>query len=191
MRAMWREYGQYQTKGLAPARPYTLADLRRVLGEVTRDSAFANDFFRRYVEGEETPDFQKLLGTVGFTLAHTGAGKPLFGASMDDDSSRVFINWTVEDGPAWAAGISSGDLVYAIDGEPTPSIAALSAIVARHKVGDVVNADIMQRGERRTVAVTLRESPAMEVTTCEQAGIPLTDAMRARRDEWLRSRVPR
>ena len=189
MRAMWRAYGQYQTKGLAPARPYTLADLRRVLGDVTRDSAFANDFFRRYVEGQEAPDFRSLLATVGFDLVHSGAGKPLFGASMDDDSSRVFINWTSENGSAWTAGISSGDLVYAIDGEPTPNIAALTAIVARHKVGDVINVDIMQRGERRTVAVTLRESPAMEVTTYEQAGLALTDGMRARRAEWLRSRV--
>ena len=191
MRAMWREYGHYQTKALAPARPYTLTDLRRVLGEVTHDTSFANDFFRRYIEGQEAPDFQKLLGTVGFNLAHSGEGKPFFGASMDDDSSRVFINWTSENGSAWPAGISSGDLVYSIDGEPTPNMAALIAIIGRHKVGDIVNVDIMQRGERRTVAVTLRESPTMEVTTYEQAGIPLTDAMRARRAEWLRSRVSR
>ena len=189
MRAMWRHFGQYQTKALAPARPYTLTDLRRVLGDVTRDSAFANDFFRRYVEGKEAPDFARLLSTVGFKVDQSGAGKPSFGASMDGDSTRVFINWTTENGSAWSAGISSGDLVYAIDGEPTPSIAALAAIIGRHKVGDVVSVEIMQRGERRTVPVTLRESPTIEVTTYEKAGIPLTDAMRARRTEWLRSRV--
>ena len=189
MRAMWREYGQYQTKALAPARPYTIADLRRVLGAVTHDTAFANDFFRRYVAGQEAPDFTRLLATVGFSLAHTGAGKPFFGASMADDSSRVFINWTAENGSAWGAGISAGDLLYAIDGEPTPSSAALAAIVARHKVGDVIQAEIFQRGERRTVPVTLRESPALEVTTYEKAGLQLTDAMRARRADWLRSRV--
>lgn len=189
MRAMWRRFGQYQTKALAPARPYTLADLRRVLGDVTHDTAFANDFFRRYVEGQEAPDFARLLSTVGFKVNHSGAGHPSFGASMDDDTTRVFINWTTENGSAWSAGISSGDLVYAIDGEPTPSIAALAAIIAKHKVGDVVSADIMQRGERRTVQVTLRESPTIEVTTYEKAGLPVTDAMRARRTEWLRSRV--
>jgi predicted metalloprotease with PDZ domain len=189
MRAMWRRFGQYQTRALAPARPYTLADLRRVLGEVTHDSAFANDFFRRYVEGREAPDFARLLSTVGFKVNHSGADHPSFGAAMDDDSTRVFINWTTENGSAWSAGISGGDLVYAIDGEPTPSIAALAAIIAKHKVGDVVSADIMQRGERRTVQVTLHESPAIEVTTYEKAGVPLTDAMRARRTEWLRSRV--
>ena len=189
MRAMWRQFGQYQSKALAPARPYTLADLRRVLGEVTRDSAFANDFFRRYVEGKEAPDFEHLLGTVGFKLAHSGAGKPLFGASMDDDTTRVFVNWTGENGSAAAAGISSGDLITAIDGEPTTTVAAIAAIIGRHRVGDVLQVDIVQRGERRTVPVTLRESPAMEVTTYEKAGIPLTDAMRTRRGEWLRSRV--
>ncbi len=189
MRAMWRAYGQYQTKALAPARPYTLVDLRRVLGDVTHDSAFANDFFRRYVEGQQAPDFARLLATVGFQLVHSGAGKPFFGASMDDDSSRVFINWTSENGSAWPAGISAGDLVYSIDGEATPSVAALSAIIDRHKVGDVITVDLLQRGERRKVSVTLRESPAMTVTTFEKAGIPVTDAVRAHRDAWLRSRV--
>ncbi len=189
MRAMWRRFGQYQTRALAPARPYTLADLRRVLGDVTRDSAFANDFFNRYVEGQEAPDFARLLATAGFQVKHSGAGRPSFGASMDDDTTRVFINWTTENGSAWSAGISGGDLVYAVDGEPTPSVAVLAAIIAKHKVGDVVSADIMQRGERRTVPVTLRESPTVEVTTYEKAGVPLTDAMRARRTEWLRSRV--
>ena len=53
----------------------------------------------------------------------------------------------------------------------------------------MVSIDIMQRGERRTIPVTLRESPRIEVSTYEKAGIPLTDAMRSRRTEWLRSRV--
>jgi predicted metalloprotease with PDZ domain len=189
MRAMWHRYGQYQTKALAPARPYTLADLRRVLGEVTRDSAFANDFFRRYVEGQEAPDFARLLSTVGFKVDRSSAGRPWLGASMDADSARVFVNWTTENGPAWAAGISGGDMIYAIDGEATPTYEALTAILARHAVGDVINVDIMQRGDRRTVPVTLGESPAIAVTTYEKAGIPLTEAMRARRTEWLRSRV--
>jgi predicted metalloprotease with PDZ domain len=189
MRAMWREYGRYQGKALAPERPYTLADLRRVLGEVTRDTAFANDFFRRYVEGKEAPDFTRLLATVGFDVQHTGAGKAFFGASLDDDTTRVFVNWTGENGGAWAAGIGSGDLIYAIDGQPTTSIAALSAIVEQHKPGDVIRVDVEQRGLRHVVPVTLRESPATVVTTYEKAGRTLTDAMRTRRAEWLRSRA--
>lgn len=189
MRAMWRAYGQYQSSALAPSRPYTLADLRRVLGDVTHDSGFANDFFRRYIEGKEAADYQRLLATVGVSVQHTGAGHPSFGASMDDDTTRVFVNWTGEDGGAWAAGIASGDLIYAIDGVPTPSVAALSAIVNRHKPGDVIQVDVEQRGERHTVPVTLVESPAITVMTYERAGLPLTDAMRARRSEWLRSRV--
>lgn len=189
MRAMWREYGHYQSRTLAPERPYTLADLRRVLGGVTHDTAFANDFFRRYIEGREAPDFTRLLATVGMNVQHTGAGRPFFGASMDDDTTRVFVNWTGENGGAWAAGIASGDLIYAIDGQPTPTIAALSAIIEQHKPGDVIHVDVEQRGERHVVPVTLRESPAIVVTTYEKAGTPLTDAMRTRRAEWLRSRV--
>jgi predicted metalloprotease with PDZ domain len=191
MRAMWRGFGQYQTKSLAPARPYTLADLRRVLGEVTKDTAFANDFFRRYVNGREAPDFQRLLATVGIHVARPRAGRPALGASLDDDTSRVFVNYSIENGSAWAAGLSAGDLIYAIDGQPTPDMAAIDAVVDRHKPGDTIRLDIMQRGERRTIPVTLRESNAIDVVTYEKAGLELTAAMRARRAAWLASRVKR
>ncbi len=39
MRAVWLEYGQTEI-------PYTMADLQKVLGELTRDPGFAAAFFR-------------------------------------------------------------------------------------------------------------------------------------------------
>src|SRR3989337_319512 len=49
MRALWLNYGRHQSKALAPERPYTMNDLRNELGKLAKDTAFANEFFRRYI----------------------------------------------------------------------------------------------------------------------------------------------
>ena len=69
MRALWARFGR-----LAAARPgyvaspYTLADLRTTLAEVSGDAAFAADFFDRYIEGREVVDYSSLLARAGFLL---------------------------------------------------------------------------------------------------------------------------
>src|SRR5688500_4110213 len=189
MRAMWREFGRHQTPSLVPARPYTLRDLRVTLGRVARDTAFANDFFRRYVEGRDVPDFGRLLARAGFLLAADSAVRPYLGAALADDPNAVFVNWSIANGSLYQAGIVNGDLIHAIDGEATPSMKALDTIVARRKVGDLVQVDVTQRGVRKTVPMTLRGLPRLRLVTYESAGMPLTDEMRAFRASWLESKA--
>jgi predicted metalloprotease with PDZ domain len=190
MRAMWRQYGQHQSAALAPERPYTLADLRRVLGEVTRDTAFANDFFRRYVEGHEVVDYARLLAPAGFLLRKAQAGRPWLGASLADDSaSAVLTGAAIEGGSLYRAGIDRGDRIFAINGVPTPTADSLSAVMRRHAAGETVRMDVRQRTGRREVAVALVENPAVEIVPYESAGMPVTDAMREFRRSWLGSKA--
>ena len=42
-------------------RPYTLADLRATLAEVSGDRRFADEFFDRYIEGREVADYDALI----------------------------------------------------------------------------------------------------------------------------------
>lgn len=190
MRAMWREYGRQQTPALAPARPYTLADLRRVLGEVTHDTAFANDFFRRYIQGHEVVDYGRLLAAGGFLLRKAHAGQPWLGAQLTPATdSSVTVLTPVEGSSLYRAGIDRLDRVYAIDGTPTPSPDAVRAALANHRAGETVRMDVAQRGTRREIAVTLVENPEMEIVTYERAGMPVTDAIRAFRQSWLGSKA--
>nr|NIR53144.1 M61 family metallopeptidase [candidate division KSB1 bacterium]NIR73058.1 M61 family metallopeptidase [candidate division KSB1 bacterium]NIS28381.1 M61 family metallopeptidase [candidate division KSB1 bacterium]NIT75262.1 M61 family metallopeptidase [candidate division KSB1 bacterium]NIU24478.1 M61 family metallopeptidase [candidate division KSB1 bacterium] len=46
MRATWNEHGKSET-------PYTNNNLRRILGEVTGDRDFADEFFQKYIYGRE------------------------------------------------------------------------------------------------------------------------------------------
>ncbi|HEX8432100.1 MAG TPA: PDZ domain-containing protein [Longimicrobium sp.] len=191
MRAVWSRYGRPQTAALAPERPYTEADLRATLGEVTRDTAFANDFFRRYVAGREVVDYERLLRAGGFVVSRATPGRPFLGGSLENDSAAVLVSSVLETGSLYPAGISGGDRIHSVDGEATPTSEALGAIVARHRAGDVVRVEVSGRGARRTVPVTLVERPDLQVKTFESAGLPVTDSIRAFRRSWLGSRVGR
>ncbi|HEU4882728.1 MAG TPA: hypothetical protein VFT45_10795 [Longimicrobium sp.] len=192
MRAMWREFGREQTAALAPARPYTLADLRRVLGEVTHDPAFANDFFDRYIEGHEVVDYGALLARAGFLLRKQSPGRPWLGVPLSPGEGGVLVDdWPLSTGSIYQAGLSADDVILSMDGRPTPDPDALRAILAAHAAGDVVQVEWMQRGQRRSGPMTLVENPALEVVAYEVAGMPVTAQMRAFREAWLGSRAAR
>lgn len=191
MRAMWRQYGRHQNAALAPVRPYTLADLRRVLGEVTRDTAFANDFFRRYIEGREVVDYQRLLAAGGFLVRPASPGQPWLGAQLAaaGDSSVIIASPTLQGSSFYNAGIDRLDRVYAVDGVATPTPDSLSAVIERRRAGETVRLNVAQRGTRRLVEVRLVENPEMQVVSYESAGMPVTDAIRAFRRGWLGSQA--
>jgi predicted metalloprotease with PDZ domain len=192
MRAVWREFGRAQTAELAPARPYTVADLRRVLGEVTRDTAFANDFFRRYIEGREVVDFGALLANAGILLRRSQAGRPVLAAQLDSVAGGVLVaSYPLVFSSFYGAGISRGDLVVSVDGQAVATPDALREAINAHAAGETVTVEFVQRGERKTARMTLTENPSMEAVTYESAGMQVTPEMRAFREAWLRSQVGR
>src|SRR6185295_11054970 len=69
MRLLWNLHGK--PGGPAPGlvgRPYSLKDLREHLAELTSNRKFADDFFDKYVEGRDAPDYAHLLQLAGYTL---------------------------------------------------------------------------------------------------------------------------
>lgn len=187
MRALWRDFGSKQNAAWAPTRPYTLKDLEAELATLTKDAAFARSYFKRYIEGSDVPDFVTLLKPAGILLQSDSVETPYLGASLDNDTSAVFVNWSQEGGSFYAAGIANGDIIYSIDGAPAVSIDTLNALVSKHKSGDVVQVDVKQRGVRRTVPMKLIGRKALRIVTFETAGMPVTDEMRAFRKSWLGS----
>ena len=190
MRLLWNEYGKHQTAALAPARPYDMAGVRRALGTLTKDTAFANDFFRRYIEGLEFADYPALLANAGFLMTVDSAA-PALGASMADDTTAVWVNHTSEGGSMYAAGVASADRIFAVDGVPVTSVDSLRAVVSRRKVGETVQLDIMQRNVRRTIPMKLLAGRSYKVVTYESAGRQVTPAMRRFREAWLGSKATR
>ena len=78
MRALWRVHGK--PSAARPgyvAKPYTLEDARARLAEMTDDRAFADEFFSRYVEGREVPDYAQLLAPAGVVVFLSTSRTPL------------------------------------------------------------------------------------------------------------------
>jgi len=85
--------------------------------------------------------------------------EPAEAASLDVRGGAV-VDDVVGAGPADRAGLRAGDVVVALDGDATPSMAVLIALLQLHEPGDEVVLDVRRAGEARTVRVVLAAKPA-------------------------------
>ena len=185
MRAMWRKHGEQEN--FTPQRPYTVEDLRVTLGETVGDTAFANDFFRRYITGREAPAYAELLGRAGILVRPARAGTPTIGAPrLVEEDGAVILAGPVLVGTALSdAGAAPGDRLVSLDDRPVNSADDVNTIVGAKRPGQVIEIVIEQRGVRRAATVDIGEDPTLEVVLYEDAGMTVTDAMRQFRTAWL------
>ncbi len=80
MRALWRKFGRAsnQTPGMAPA-AYTIRDLENTLGELSGDTAFAKEFFERFVEGRRDRGLYEAVPPGGPGREETRGGHAVAG----------------------------------------------------------------------------------------------------------------
>jgi predicted metalloprotease with PDZ domain len=208
MRAMWIAHGK--PGGPSPAilaKPYTLKDARDRLAEVSSDRKFADEFFDRYIEGREVPDYGKLFSRVGLVLRRRNAGGPWVGvldqsfggggrsgrrggAAMTNAPAAgvripVLVNWG---NPAFTAGLEEGDVITAAEGKAIASVEDWQAAIHARKPGDRLNVEFNRHGAALKTAIVIGEDPTMEVVTLESAGGTLSEDQKAMREGWLASK---
>jgi predicted metalloprotease with PDZ domain len=191
MRALWDRFGRPAPRVAGSVeRPYTIDDLKVVLGEVSGDAEFARDFFSRYIEGHEVPDYRRLLALAGFVVT-SRADRAFAGAlSLQDDQAGVRIVADVPYGsPAYAAGLERDDVLVSLGGVKVTRAAEVERLVTARKPGDPLPIVFERRGSRQSTALRLAADPRFEVLAAEDAGQTLTDAQRGVRDGWLASRA--
>ncbi len=189
MRAMWRKYGKPggPAEGIV-GHPYTIDEARETLGEVAGDPAFANDFFRRYVQGHDVAPYRTLLAAAGLVLRPAHAGRAWIGnLRLDFSSDGATMEGLAPFGsPAYAAGIDQDDRIVSIDGRKLDGDDGLRAVLNRHKPGDSVPVEFVRRdGQHVKATLKLAEDPTVEIVPVENAGGTLTAAERAFRKSWL------
>ena len=191
MRAVWQQHGKPQ-RDYAPERPYTLPDLQRALGQVSRDTAFAGRFFREHITGHQLFNYEQLLAPAGLLVRRAKVGQAGLGLARLTfaDSTITVVGNTLLGSPLYQAGLDREDQILKLDGQTLKNQQELTQLLARHKPGDVVPVVYRSRGQQeRTAQVTLAESPLLEVVTYEKAGRPVTKAMKKFRADWLGSKV--
>jgi predicted metalloprotease with PDZ domain len=196
MRALWRDFGRPGQKvpGMV-ATPYTTEDLKRTLGEVTGERAFADAFFTRFIQGREVVDYAKLLARAGFVARRRGdVAASLAGMEMLNfaGSAGAHVSEPVPfESALYKAGVDQDDLITSIDGVALASRQALDSMLRRHKPGDAVSIRFVRRsGESVTATLLLEENQRLEIVPVEQAGGTLSPAQKRFRDDWLGSKVP-
>ncbi len=189
-REMWRRHGKEQTAALAPAKPYTMADAEAALAAVAKDAAFARDWFRRYVEGNELPDYPTLLARAGFlvrTVAPASEGWIGDPQTATVNGGIVIAGPTQAGTPLYEAGLAAGDRIETIDGKRVSSEEEYRAAVRALKPGTAVRITWTSRSGEANGMITPRADPRVEVVAFEAAGRTPTAAALAFRRAWTGS----
>lgn len=196
MKLMWKVHGK--PGGAAPGlvgKPYDLHDLRARLAELTKDKAFADNFFDKYVEGREIVDYARLFLQAGYIVKPSSPDRGWIGLnaqqlSASSEGLTVGAATTDRGGasptvvafgtPAYEAGIDEGDIITTVDGA-TATLSAWSAI-GQKKPGDKVTLGVKRRdGTVVQATATLKSDPSLESKPVENP----SDAQKAFRDAWL------
>jgi serine protease Do len=74
-----------------------------------------------------------------------------------DKGRGALIAGMDKNGPAQKAGLQNGDVVLTFDGKAVADNRALPRMVADAQVGKTVNVEILRRGQRRTLPVTVQK----------------------------------
>ena len=167
--------------------PYTMDDLRTTLGAVVHDQAFADRFFKRYIEGKEFVDYAALLRRAGFVLRPADSGKASLGRVRMNvaKGNAVITSSPLINTPLYAAGVDKGDTLTMIDGKDFSSRNDIDSILAHHHPDDRIGIDFVQRGMKYHAEVVLEENSSLEVVPFETAGRTVTPAIDAFRQSWL------
>jgi predicted metalloprotease with PDZ domain len=75
-----------------------------------------DEFFAKYVNGTEIPDFNSVYSKVGVNATYTGKPMASFGASFSQDNGKCIVKSIRSGGAAEDAGISVGDEIIACNG---------------------------------------------------------------------------
>ena len=201
MRRLWTTFGK--PGGPAPGlvgHPYTLRDLREQLAALTGNRKFADDFFDKYVEGRDVPDYAHLLKLAGYDLRPVSPGRGWAGSvpvqtvnggllvgmgSVRGSATKTPVPF---DSPLYKAGVDFSDTITSIDGQPA-TMDSWAALTAKAP-GTQVKLGIMRRGGlMATGTLTLEADPGLTVVDLAAGGGTLTDAQKVFREAWLGSKV--
>jgi serine protease Do len=99
-----------------------------------------------------------------------------------DPKSGILVGSVVEDGPAAKAGVKTGDIILALDGDKVGNVDQFRLKVAQAGVGKAVTLALRRGDDRKTVTVKLAERPT-DVAKAGEPSRPKQDRLGLRVDD--------
>ena len=181
MQAVWKTHGKTEI-------PYTVLDLQNVLAKLT-NPGFAQDFFKKYVEGVEKNDYATLLANAGMELRKASPGKASMGpvrlALVSSTGKNRVSNSTVKGSAAYEAGIDVGDYIIKIGDNNLTGNVNLDQIISQFKPGQSVPVTFEHKGTVKTSTLRFQEDNTLAVVPIQNA----TSKQIQFRNNWLSSKV--
>jgi S1-C subfamily serine protease len=97
------------------------------------------------------------------------------GAASIEKGSGLFVVQTVDGGPAAGAGVVAGDVIAMLNGKAVHDVVAFALDVGNLPSNSQVTLDIVRKGGRKDVAVTLGHMPDSATAASSTAGPTPTD----------------
>lgn len=116
-----------------------------------------DEFWGKYVNGTETPDYSSFFEAVGLKMIDVGKDTSYteLGAKVAAQGNYVFVNEVVRGTAAWEQGVSANDIILSVDGQ---RVKDLKAYVAAKKPGDSITVQVIRNGLPKTIDITLGKS---------------------------------
>lgn len=143
LRGMYIKFYKEKDKG------YTSEEFKEALEQALGEKL--DDFYKKYVNGTETLDFNKFLNYAGLELLETSDTKT---PSLGIKEKKGIITHILRNGAAWESGLNVNDEIIAINGERV-----IDLDISSYKIGDKVDVLINRDGILKTISVKLTRNP--------------------------------
>jgi predicted metalloprotease with PDZ domain len=177
MKLVWEKYGKTEI-------PYTekhlLITLREYAGE-----AFANDFFSKYINRSEVPDYKTLFANFGISLVNNPKKVYVAGVPIKLKNNDVFISdYPKKGSPAYIAGLDKDDIILMINEDAITNKKQLSEVLKKYTPGEKVTITYKRLGKEIKAELIFTAHLDIETKLLQNAG---KEAINKRKN-WLKAK---
>ncbi|WP_109435050.1 MULTISPECIES: M61 family metallopeptidase [Aquimarina] len=177
MKLVWKKYGKTEI-------PYTKNNLRTTLKEYAGES-FANDFFKKYIDDSQIPDYKTLFAEFGVSLINDSK-KPYHGISIkfDKNNNAIINNYPKKGTPAYKVGLDKDDIILAINDDSFTNKKELEELLKKYTPGEKIKITYKRFEKEIETEMTLATDPKIEIVLQQNAGKKATN----KREKWLNAK---
>ncbi|WP_225968700.1 M61 family metallopeptidase [Candidatus Kinetoplastidibacterium crithidiae] len=169
MRFLWQKYGKdfYIDKQKGMSNDDIVKDTKESTGV---DISY---IINKYVKDTDDIPIDQWLNYYGLRLECINKLQPVLQINTFDQEGKVIVKNVIDNGPSYNAGISSGDILIAINNIRLDSTQDLIDIVKLNKIGDEILVHLFHLNE--LISVTVRLETADKIYKIKNTGKPTND----------------
>jgi predicted metalloprotease with PDZ domain len=153
MKLLFKKFYKDQNRG------YSDAEFKEGLEKVAGTKL--DDFYRDYVYGTVSPDYNKYLGYAGLKLTNLNAGltEGILGATTQNQGGKVIVTNVTRDGSAWKGGLNVNDEIISLNGYRVTD--DLNKSMAGRQPGETLKLIVNRDGQLLAVDLTLEKNQSV------------------------------